>query len=103
MEILFEVLSVIWITISSLFEGIFAMIIENLPLFMEMKQVLGMFTPAGMIALYLGVPTIVVSVGIALIKKLYIAGDRDERHICDELWRSAPVCEEIESRIQLPH
>lgn len=69
MEILFEVLSVIWITISSLFEGIFAMIIENLPLFMEMKQVLGMFTPAGMIALYLGVPTIVVSVGIALIKK----------------------------------
>ncbi len=69
MEILFEVLSVIWITISSLFEGIFAMIIENLPLFMEMKQVLGNFTPAGMIALYLGVPTIVVSVGIAVIKK----------------------------------
>lgn len=69
MEILFEVLSVIWITISSLFEGMFSMIIENLPLFMEMKQVLGMFTPAGMIALYLGVPTIVVSVGIALIKK----------------------------------
>lgn len=69
MEILFEVLSVIWITISSLFEGVFGIIIENLPLFMEMKQVLGMFTPAGMIALYLGVPTIVVSVGIALIKK----------------------------------
>ena len=45
------------------------MIIENLPLFMEMKQVLGIFTPAGMIALYLGVPTIVVSVGIALIKR----------------------------------
>ena len=69
MEILFEVLSVIWITISSLFEGMFSMIIENLPLLMEMKQVLGMFTPAGMIALYLGVPTIVVSVGIALIKR----------------------------------
>lgn len=69
MEILFEVLSVIWITISSLFEGMFSMIIENLPLFMEMKQVLGMFTPAGMIALYLGVPTIGVSVGIALIKR----------------------------------
>ncbi len=69
MEILFEVLSVIWITISSLFEGMFSMIIENLPLFMEMKQVLGMFTPAGVIALYLGVPTIVVSVGIALIKR----------------------------------
>lgn len=69
MEILFEVLSVIWITISSLFEGMVTMIIENLPLFMEMKQVLGMFTPAGMIALYLGVPTTVVSVGIALIKR----------------------------------
>lgn len=69
MEILFEVLSVIWVTISTFFDGMFTMIIENLPLFMEMKQVLGMFTPAGMIALYLGVPTIVVSVGIALVKR----------------------------------
>ena len=66
MEILFEVLSVIWVTISTFFEGMFTMIFENLPLFME---ALGMFTPAGMIALYLGVPTIVVSVGITLIKK----------------------------------
>lgn len=69
MEILFEVLSVIWVTISTLFEGMFTMIFENLPVFMEMKQILGMFTPAGMIALYLGVPTIVVSVGIALIRR----------------------------------
>lgn len=69
MGILFEILSVIWVTISTFFEGMFTMIIENLPLFMEMKQVLGMFTPAGMIALYLGVPTFVVSVGIALIKR----------------------------------
>ena len=69
MEILFEVLSIIWVTISTFFEGMFTMIFENLPLFMEMKQILGMFTPAGMIALYLGVPTIVVSVGITLIKK----------------------------------
>ena len=70
MEILFEVLSVIWVTISTFFEGMFTMIFENLPLFMEMKQILGMFTPAGMIALYLGVPTIVVSVGIALIRRV---------------------------------
>lgn len=69
MEILFEVLSGIWVTISTFFEGMFTMIIENLPLFMEMKQVLGMFTPAGMISLYLGVPTIVVSAGIALIRR----------------------------------
>lgn len=69
MEILFEVLSVIWVTISTFFEGMFTIIFENLSLFMEMKQVLGMFTPAGMIALYLGVPTIVVSAGIALIRR----------------------------------
>lgn len=69
MEILFEILSVIWATISTLFDGMLTVVLENLPLFMEMKQVLGMFTPAGMIALYLGVPTIVVSVGIALIKR----------------------------------
>lgn len=70
MKILFEIISVIWVTISTFFEGMFTMLIENLPLFMEMKQVLGMFTPAGMIALYLGVPTIVVSVGIALIRRV---------------------------------
>lgn len=70
MEILFEVLSVIWVTISTFFEGMFTIIFENLPLFMEMKQILGTFTPAGMIALYLGVPTIVVSVGIALIRRV---------------------------------
>lgn len=69
MEILFEVLSVIWVTISTFFEGMFTIIFENLPLFMEMKQVLGMFTPVGMIALYLGVPTVVVSAGIALIRR----------------------------------
>lgn len=69
MKILFEVLSVIWVIISTFFEGMFTIIFENLPLFMEMKQVLGMFTPAGMIALYLGIPTIVVSAGIALIRR----------------------------------
>ena len=69
MEILFEVLSVIWVTISTLFEGMFTMIFENLPVFMEMKQILGMFTPARMIALYLAVPTSIVPVGMTLISR----------------------------------
>lgn len=69
MAILFEVISVIGMVIWEMIKCFFTIVVENLPLFLEMKQILGVFTPAGMIALYLGVPTIVVTVVVALIKK----------------------------------
>lgn len=69
MAILFEVISVIGTVIWETVKCFFTIVVENLPLFLEMKQILGVFTPAGMIALYLGVPTIVVTAAIALIKK----------------------------------
>jgi len=69
MAILFEVISVLGTVIWEMIKCFFTIVVENLPLFLEMKQILGVFTPAGMIALYLGVPTIVVAAAIALIKK----------------------------------
>lgn len=69
MAIFFEVISVIGTVIWEMIKCFFTIVVENLPLFLEMKQILGVFTPAGMIALYLGVPTIVVTAVIALIKK----------------------------------
>lgn len=69
MAILFEVISVLGTVIWEMIKCFFTIVVENLPLFLEMKQILGVFTPAGMIALYLGVPTIVVTAAIALIKK----------------------------------
>ena len=42
---------------------------DNLPAILEIKKVMGYFTPAGMIALYLGVPTIVISALFFLIRR----------------------------------
>ena len=43
---------------------------DNLPAILEFKKVMGYFTPAGMIALYLGVPTIVISVLFLVVRKI---------------------------------
>lgn len=43
---------------------------DNLPAILEIKKVMGYFTPAGMIALYLGVPTMVISLICFIIKRV---------------------------------
>lgn len=44
-------------------------VLDNLPALLELKKIMGYFTPLGMIAFYIGVPTIVVSIAYKLIKK----------------------------------
>lgn len=73
MKIFIEILSVLWQTISGLISAFVTVIWANLSTILEIKKVMGYFTPVGMIALYLGVPTIVVTVAIKLIKKI-VAG-----------------------------
>lgn len=73
MKIFIEILSVLWQTISGLISAFVTVIWANLSTILEIKKVMGYFTPVGMIALYLGVPTIVVTVAIKLIKK-FVAG-----------------------------
>jgi hypothetical protein len=41
-----------------------------LPEIMQLKKLLGYFSPAGIVGLYLGVPTGVITFGIFLFKKL---------------------------------
>ncbi len=69
MSILFEVISVLWQTITGILGAFATAIWNNLPEIMQLKQIAGYFTPAGVIGLYLGVPTVVVTVAIALIKR----------------------------------
>lgn len=69
MSILIEILSTMWNVIWGLLSGIGKAVFENLPALIELKKVMSYFTPLGMIALYIGVPTIVVSIAYKLIKK----------------------------------
>lgn len=72
MGIFIEIISVLWQTISGLISAFITVIWDNLSTILEIKKVMGYFTPVGMVALYLGVPTIVVTVAVKLIKKLVV-------------------------------
>ena len=69
MTIFIEIISVLWQTITGLLGAIATAIWNNLPEILQLKQIVGYFTPAGVIGLYLGVPTIVVTIAIALINR----------------------------------
>ena len=69
MQILFDVLSVMWQFILGIICCFGRIIWDNLPQLLELKKIMGYFTPVGMIALYIGVPTILVSLAIKFIKQ----------------------------------
>lgn len=69
MNIFIEIICIIWQTITGIVGAFATAIWNNLPEILQLKQIVGYFTPAGVIGLYLGVPTIVVTVAIALIKR----------------------------------
>ena len=69
MKIFIEIISALWQVVTGILGAIAAAIWNNLPEIMQLKQIAGYFTPAGVIGLYLGVPTIVVTIAIALIKR----------------------------------
>lgn len=69
MTIFIEVISTMWQIIWGLLSGIGKAVFDNLPALIELKKIMGYFTPLGMIALYIGVPTFVVSIAYKLIKK----------------------------------
>lgn len=69
MNIFIEVITVLWQAFWGMLKAFGMAIWDNLPAILEIKKVMGCFTPAGMLALYLGVPTIVVSLVIFVCKK----------------------------------
>ncbi len=70
MSIFIEVITILWKTIWGMFTAIGTAIWENLPAILEIKKIEGYFTPAGMIALYLGVPTVVITVILSIAKRM---------------------------------
>lgn len=58
-----------WQVIWGLLSGIGKAVFDNLPALLELKKIMGYFTPLGMIALYIGVPTFIVCIAYKLIKK----------------------------------
>ena len=70
MTIFIEIITVLWQTFWGILKAFGTAIWDNLPAILEIKKVMGYFTPAGMIALYLGVPTIVISILVLAVRKI---------------------------------
>lgn len=70
MTIFIEIITVLWQAFWGMLKAFGTAIWDNLSAILEFKKVMGYFTPAGMIALYLGVPTIVISILVLAVKKI---------------------------------
>ena len=70
MKIFIEIVTVLWQAFWGMLKAFGTAIWDNLPAILEIKKVMGYFTPAEMIALYLGVPTIVISVLFLVVRKI---------------------------------
>lgn len=70
MKIFIEIITVIWQSFWGMLKAFGTVIWDNLPAILEIKKVMGYFTPVGMVALYLGVPIIVVTLVIFVCKKV---------------------------------
>ena len=70
MTIFIEIVTVLWQAFWGTLKEFGTAIWDNLPAILEIKKVMGYFTPAGMIALYLGVPTIVISILFLAVRKI---------------------------------
>ena len=70
--LLFEIITVLWQAFWGTMKAFGTAIWDNLPAILEIKKVMGYFTPAGMIALYLGVPLFVVSLALFIVKKIHL-------------------------------
>ena len=70
MKIFIEIISALWQVVTGILGAIATTIWNNLPEIMKLKQIMGYFTPTGIIALWLGVPTVIVSVAIFTLKKI---------------------------------
>ena len=69
MEIFIDIITVFWQAFWGMLSVIVSAIWQNLPAILELKKIMGYFTPVGAVALYLGVPTIIITAIVWLIKK----------------------------------
>lgn len=69
MSIFIEAIKILWETIWGMFTAVGTAIWENWPAILEIKKIVGYFTPAGVIALCLGVPTVVITLILSIAKR----------------------------------
>lgn len=70
MKIFIEIITVLWQAFWGMLKAFGTVIWENLPAILEIKKIVGYFTPAGMIAVCLGVPTVVVTIILFFARKI---------------------------------
>lgn len=69
MTIFIEIITVLWQAFWGMLSAIGTAVWQNLPAILELKKIMGYFTPVGVVALYLGVPTIVITALLWIIKR----------------------------------
>lgn len=70
MKIFIEIISALWQVVTGILGAIATAIWNNLPEIMKLKQIMGYFTPTGIIALWLGIPSFFIAITVAIIKKV---------------------------------
>lgn len=66
-EIFIAIMEVFWAMLCAIGD----MIIALMPAVLELNKIRNYCTPVGFVAVYIGVPTVVVTIAIALIKKAF--------------------------------
>ena len=69
-NVLIEIVAIIWQAISGWFYGFIIRIPEWLPVLQELKQTFSHCIPIGMWALFLGVPSVLISAAVKIAKVL---------------------------------
>ena len=70
MNILFEVVVTLFQVIWAMLKSFLMIVWENLPELLQLRKIVGYFTPQGVVALWLGVPSIIITVIVFMIKRL---------------------------------
>lgn len=70
MNILFEVVGTLFQVIWAMLKSFLMIVWENLPELLQLRKIVGYFTPQGVVALWLGVPPIIITVTIFMIRQI---------------------------------
>ena len=69
MAVFIEILSLLWQGFCQTLSGIFDALYALLPTAMQLSKLASYFTPTGMVALYFGVPTALVTIIFGIAKR----------------------------------
>jgi len=68
--IFWQIITCLWQVVTGIIGAFIKVIWGMLPTLLEFKKIMGYFTPAGMIAIYIGVPTFCVSAVFFFVRRI---------------------------------